>query len=96
MNLYRDIKNYLQRRHRTKVVTRAAQTYARQLFPGMTPDWCLIAEEHPRECVVYQTYRPTGSPTTLLLHRFFRVKLDDLTVTSLEAGYWPEKWGPFL
>ena len=96
MKWYDSLKMYLRRRHRARLVTKAAQAYSRQLFPGTTPDWSLIAEDRPQECVVYQTYRPAGSHTAMLLHRFFRVKLDDLTVTTLEESYRPEKWGPFL
>ena len=95
MNLFVALKNHLHRRQRVKKVTRAVQAYSRQSFPGTVPDWSLIAEDHPEECVVYQTYRRAGSQTALLLHRFFRVNLADLSVTSLDETYRPSKWGPY-
>ena len=96
MKWYANFKNHLRQRHRTKQVIRAVTVSSRRLFPDTVPDWSLIAEDRPQECVVYQTYRPVGSSPALLLHRFFRVKLEDFSVTPLAPDYRPEKWDFFL
>jgi len=96
MNLISSLQQYWQRRQRKKIVTRAVLNYSRQQYPRAIPAWSLIAENRPQECVVYQTYEAKALPASVPAHRYFLVKLDDLTVRALGDDYRPVIWGPHL
>ena len=94
MNLGSWISRYLARRRRIRTLTRVVREYSGRLFPGSVPVWSMIAEERHDECVVYLTYQRTG-PGSPTLHRFFLVRLPDLSVIPLQEDYTPARWGPF-
>jgi len=55
----------------------------------------MVAEEHPDACVVYVTYERDATVKQSLAHRFFKVKLPDLSVVDLQSEYYPAQWGPY-
>jgi hypothetical protein len=56
----------------------------------------MLAEERSDECVVYVTYQSGDADVPARPHRFFRVKLPELSVNMLAETYYPEHWGPYL
>ena len=94
LNLGSWVASYVARRRRLRTYTGVVREYSARLYPQAMPAWSMIAEERPGECVVYLTYRRQADASQPL-HRFFLVRLPDLSVTVLQAGYSPVRWGPF-
>ena len=95
MKLATHIRRFFNRRQRIRKVTNVASRYSRELFPQDRPVWSMVAEEREDECVVYMTYERRGDLRNFLRHRFFRVRLQDLSVTDLQSEYYPAQWGPY-
>lgn len=88
-------REFWQRHQKVKRVTRAVHREVPRIVPGAQISWSIIAENHPQECVLYLTYLQPDQPGVKQA-RYFRVRLDDWTVTMLEENYRPERWGPYL
>lgn len=85
---------YVARRRRMQSVTGIARRYSRELFPEDQPVWSMVAEDRPNECIVYVTYERRELETSLAPHRFFKVTLPGMSVTTLQEDYYPAQWGP--
>ena len=95
MNILADMKSLLSRWWRIRKVTTVASQYSRQAFPQDKPVWSMIAEDQSDQCVVYVTYERRDNRAQSLPHRFFKVRLPDLSVIDLKSEYYPAQWGPY-
>jgi len=90
------IIDYFARRRRITQITRVAREHSSQAFPQDRPAWSMVAEDRPDECVVFVAYQAVSDAVPALPHRFFRVKLPELSVNMMAETYHPEHWGPYL
>ena len=90
------IIEYFARRRRIRQITRVAHEHSSRAFPQDRPAWSMLAEERSDECVVYVIYQSGDADVPARPHRFFRVKLPELSVNMLAETYYPEHWGPYL
>jgi len=95
MSIWNQIGRFVRRQARMRRVTQVASRHSRAMFPEDRPVWSMVAEEHPDACVVYVTYERDATVKQSLAHRFFKVKLPDLSVVDLQSEYYPAQWGPY-
>lgn len=91
----RKIVQLMSRWRRLRKITREVARHSRQLFPQERLAWTMVAEDRTEECVVYVTYERSENASGPVPHRFFRVRLPELTVSNLQSEYYPAQWGPY-
>ena len=89
------ILEFFARRRRIRSLTKVVHEYSRKAFPQDKPVWTMVAEDRPDECVVYVAYEFTGQAGASQPHRFFKVQLPELSVSTLAETYHPQRWGPY-
>ena len=89
------LKGFWWRHQKVRRVNRLVRRQLPHHLPGAQAGWTIIAENHPHDCVLYVAYTLADQPG-FNHHRYFRVTYTDWSVTMLDEGYRPERWGPYL